>query len=412
MQENDSDDGPTHENSYRLSSQDKEHIFRQIKHELDAQDVNIKPIESNYWQVLRKKEFYDGYKDYLDLADAQGSPRQNQTEGLIIDPSPDGANSSRSPGRRSRSDRLTNSNQSPFADNLMRETPVGFKIINEESKADYYDNQNDLQYSSPELKSFEQTPDEIKGKATIAKTFNLNKRQQMIGDNVFSGKNKLEDHQTSISFANKNSQQTSPENILNSSGGQYIGMRNPMFMKSEEEKKEVHYYNASPSIDAKKNKQVSIDYPSFGNKTHESRDTQNNSRTSHKSNDIQDEVQKYLQYLVSKYEQLDDKTEAEALILELNRISNNDLTIPINFIEKFNKFKDNEENPPQKMIKSVTSTTKKRRPQTSRIEETQNKGLGDSKIQSSKKISDFMNTIQNSPELVNEYEELVSEYEE
>jgi hypothetical protein len=89
LQETDSDDGPTHENSYKFNNNDKEHIFDQIKQELENQDIPDKPIESNYWQTLRKKEFYDGYQDYLDLANAQGSPRRDQLENLSFEASPD-----------------------------------------------------------------------------------------------------------------------------------------------------------------------------------------------------------------------------------------------------------------------------------------------------------------------------------
>ena len=109
--------------------------------------------------------------------------------------------------------------------------------------------------------------------------------------------------------------------------------------RMHEESKE-HTQVADSSLHRYKN--ASIDYPSFGTKTEESKNyTNENSIVSKEREDhpsVQEECQKYLSYLVEKYDQLDDKKEVEMLILDVNKINNQMSRVPQSFINKFNIF--------------------------------------------------------------------------
>ena len=143
------------------------------------------------------------------------------------------------------------------------------------------------------------------------------------------------------------------------------------------------------------------------------------------------EFDNYLQFLVSKYEELEDKSEVEDLILELNRISkDNKGVIPQYFKVKLEKFSKKCGKPSsKKQLNSHTVSTSQMnkksqskgntRPTTQR---TQNRKELEYKLDieerpvelnyNNEALSDFIRTIQSNDELLKEYSELVKEYEE
>ena len=139
--------------------------------------------------------------------------------------------------------------------------------------------------------------------------------------------------------------------------------------------------------------------------------------------EFKQELSRYLQFLVAKYDELDDKSEVEDLILELNKLSkNNKGIIPRSFktkLERFSKkcmIKHSKPNKNNKQKEIVKKTPKKASRQDSSAKKRQNKNINETKNKEKelnlKEISDFMAIIQNDPELLQEYEELVNEYEE
>ena len=173
----------------------------------------------------------------------------------------------------------------------------------------------------------------------------------------------FQDQQDSINFDNKVSQEEGiPQQYLERSDEKEDRTSEILLTKSlEEEKVNEEFYSFSPNKNQKviEKKNISIDYPSFGRKTENSKDnTQNNSRISKESlkvnEDIQSEVDYHLQYIISKYDALENKEEAQYLIMELNKIRNNNDTIPNEFSQKFNDFCAKIENP-QSISKMDTS---------------------------------------------------------
>ena len=142
------------------------------------------------------------------------------------------------------------------------------------------------------------------------------------------------------------------------------------------------------------------------------------------------EFDKYLQFLVSKYEELEDKSEVEDLILELNRISkDNKGIIPQFFKVKLEKFSKRWIKSPSakrltshtvstnQMIKisakgNVRHTKQKTHNRKMPISEEDTEELPAEIIQGNENLSDFIRVIQSNDELMKEYVELVKEYEE
>ena len=147
--------------------------------------------------------------------------------------------------------------------------------------------------------------------------------------------------------------------------------------------------------------------------------------------EAKNEFDNYLQFLVTKYEELDDKSEVEDLILELNRISkDNKGIIPQYFKIKLEKFSKKCARPvtSKRLISHTVSTNlitkhvKSKgsvKPTTHRTQSRKVLELKDD-IQEQPveanygqdTLSDFIRVIQNNAELMGEYEDLVREYEE
>ena len=147
--------------------------------------------------------------------------------------------------------------------------------------------------------------------------------------------------------------------------------------------------------------------------------------------EAKNEFDNYLQFLVTKYEELDDKSEVEDLILELNRISkDNKGIIPQYFKIKLEKFSKKCARPvTSKRLESHTVSTnqiaksvKSKGSVKSTTHRTQSRKVLELKDDIQEQpveanygqdtLSDFIRVIQNNAELMGEYEDLVKEYEE
>lgn len=228
----------------------------------------------------------------------------------------------------------------------------------------------------------------------------------------------------------------------------------PIKIPTKEEVKKVRYLRTSPTYQPKYTKNAKspsgveklqsqskftkpkmIESPSYASpkvKPKSSEELKDNAiKEVQEVKEAKNEFDNYLQFLVTKYEELDDKSEVEDLILELNRISkDNKGIIPQYFKVKLEKFTKKWARPAtaKRLVSHTVSTnqiSKKgkvkatARPTTHR---TQSRKVLQQKddvqehpvevIQSLDNLSDFIRVIQNNSELMSEYEDLVREYEE
>lgn len=135
-----------------------------------------------------------------------------------------------------------------------------------------------------------------------------------------------------------------------------------------------------------------------------------------------EESTKILHFLVSKYDELDDKSEVEALILELNNINKSGGKISEEFRERLESFtqslqpvRPNTANPDKSLnlLKSKMENRKGRQDRSINREKALIEEFSkDDDSHLFRTTADFMTTIQNNPSLLQEYQELVAEYEE
>jgi hypothetical protein len=170
------------------------------------------------------------------------------------------------------------------------------------------------------------------------------------------------------------------------------------------------------------NNMMKVEYPSFGEGHPSKQSSLEESRHFEElkeNEEVREELQSYIQFLVSKYDDVQDKDELENLLLEIHHLNSLNLEkVPDDFKNKLNYFIQNSvleiqklETPKKEESKLImTGSKKKQSPNTlivSQISHVPKNGDVDARI-----CSDFMDMVQNNPHLLGEYEELVSEYEE
>lgn len=471
LQETDSDDGPTNENNYKLTNQDKDEIFSQIRDELEIIDeprqerqFNCGKIFSEDYQQQRKNEFYSSYQDYIYMLSAINEQDETNEDGIEEDSDEgreshtyeydqeinkqegEGEGDSPSPARRSRDDRNKKVFYSDVNDYLYQvenedkvlvaETPdKTMSQPDEESK--YMNDTHSSQTTSQKHKNmhYENTPEEVKSKARAyyqtdqiinTKTLNDSNTQQTNGMSTPAVN-------SSMSFANKNDR------------ARFINQKHDSLQSSEAKshvRTEDLQQNESLSVDQVRNNEEQqpysetqssarrpqkIGYSPYTAKGFVNKQPQFSSEESkeeEEQHDLQSEVADYMRILVEKYENSSYKPEAEKLILELNKIRKLQIdSVPQNFINKFEAFLE--------WCDKVKKTPKIRKPKkevvqkSSRKSKTRREGSGIKKQEiheETKEVdrieptrvsnSDFIKVIQENQHLLKEYEVLVREYEE
>lgn len=349
----------------------------------DAQNTNsMREQPEEQFDELQEEQYQESYgvnEDHNEIAEEDEDLEQDNQQGKLIlallsfninleydgiqlTASPENESQENVSPRRSRDDRRKKQvfysdlneylYQDPNQDKLpTEETPDRYTHTDQfEEDVPYALDRNKDRYENQALSSYDKSPEEFKYKASQARAYYEN---QEIGiKKSFDSKQDSEkkvsftDHQSSVSFANrlsaeKNMTQESKD-FNDSDHKKPQSIREAMLQRSPDDYDNMrNYYTASPEyVKAGSVNQPNIDYPSFGQKTESSKETSKIIQESPKSQaEFQDELSTFMNFLVTKYEEQHNKSEAESLILELNRISKSrDYIIPDSFKHKIEDF--------------------------------------------------------------------------
>ena len=319
---------------------------------------------------------------------------------------------------------------------LVAETPD--REVNEPDEESKYMNDTHSSQSTNKRhkdQHYENTPEEVKSKARAYYQTDQIINTKTMSDSKGRQTNEMSSPaaDSSMSFANKNDRV------------RFINQKHDSLPTSEAKSRAITedlHQNESLSVDQVKNnedqqdisethssgeKQQRIGYSPYTSKGYVSKQPQlspESDQEEDEQHDLQNEIAEYMKILVEKYESLPDKSEAEKLILELNRISKLNINhVPQNFVTKFEAFliwceqvkkapkikKPKKEAPPKSAKRPKTHREASRSKKHDNYEEIKDTDRGDP---ASLGNSDFMKVIQENPDLLKEYEILVREYEE
>lgn len=385
---------------------------------------NCGQIFIEQYQQQRKNEFFDSYNEYIEnfgeiQEEDNNRPTQNQYEHDTEDRN-DGRD--RNAGENTVTNQKNEFDRHAFSSNLNQylDSENQEKNEHEENKSNNHEEIYSVGRNEDYMEYLESEEDE--------------QEEYDHEPNVSARKVMTSDIDSKLSFNNSNEKVDLNDDIIKESPeNKTDGLSPPS--------KEAKIYRYSPGSTSKRSKglpdnnMIKVEYPSFGD---ENLSKQNTVEMGPPINDpepneaVNSELDTYMQFLISKYDQASNKDEVENLIMEIHKIKNQNVSqIPEEFKEKLNVFvqkqikslKESTPTPKKQKFHQNTSSSKEetKRPMTSSMKKTQSpEKFVDSRIVQTPRetnselrtYSGFMDEVQNNPDLLAEYRELVNEYEE
>lgn len=322
------------------------------------------------------KEFFNGYPEYIDLL-------QNISE-VHVEQQSDDEEPEIQQESNDEIQNLLESNQNDYElyDNSQNQlepyqhqmtlksdskSPENRRSKKERDKRVFYSDLNEYLGQDYDKNQYtEETPDQFGDeKEQSLKTFenspNLMPRPHSEDEDAIAHlhsdkKSKESDLRDTLSFANKSqhkessqkqnsSKDISPESHENqlSEGMSSPGIGKKFYRVSPEDKK--HESMNSKNKAKNENNAMKFEYPSFGEGHPSKQSSLEGSRhfeESKENEEVKEELQSYIQFLVSKYDVVQDKAQLENLLLEIHHLNSLNLDkVPDDFRNKVNEFVQN-----------------------------------------------------------------------